>query len=457
MPSYLQKIRSKSGAEIRQILARNAVDRIYQASRALKANLPLALVTSTLYGRPSRRLHLVGITGTNGKGSVAYLVWRALTEMQVPAGIIGTGGVHFPGHSEFIGLTTPPTIRLNQELARMARAGVRACVLEVSSHALVEHRVAGLTFRTAIFTRLEPDHLDYHGTMEAYAAAKARLFRMLDRRGLAILNGDDPAHRQMAEAARSARICLVRRGDTPTQQEGPPVDAAEVVVRILRDSYDGLVLEIDGRALHTSAVGAFNAFNFAQAYVALQEFGLPRQAVISALSRVSTHPGRLERILPPAGASVEGPIVFVDRGQNPDSLRSVLGVLGDLRQPGQTLVCLMSGSAAWPDERLEEMGRIAAEMADEVILTDGNAKADDPARIRGRLAAGFPPGTTARSIPGRREAIRAAVEGRGSEAVVLLAGLGEAGFVRFDMTKTWWSDGDVVREILWGDGVEPSR
>ena len=365
----------------------------------------LGRVASLVYGEPSRDLVLVGVTGTNGKTTTAFLLQAGLRAAGLRAGIIGTTGARLDDESLPLERTTPEAPDLQALLAVMRERGIQAVAMEVSSHALALHRVDGIVFQAAIFTNLSQDHLDFHGTMESYYDAKASLFDS-SRARVGVVCVDDAWGRRLA-----------REASIPVTTYAIDTDA-DVACTSIRETLHGQVVSVRAGQSHAdialSLPGTFNAANGVAAWTTLRLLGLPEEDVARGLAQV-TVPGRMQIV--DRGQPF---LAIVDYAHSPDSVeRAILAVRGH----GRVIVVLGCGGDRDRDKR-PIMGRIAAELADLLIVTDDNPRSESPAQIRAEMLAGVPADAAVVEIGDRRAAIRHAVEEAGDGDVVLLLGKG---------------------------------
>lgn len=395
------------------------------------------------HGRPDEILTLVGITGTNGKSTVAAMVEAIAAAAGLRAGRIGTVGIAVAGTERHSARTTPESVDLFATLAEMRDAGVTLVALEVSSHGLVQGRVEGARFRVGALLNLGRDHLDFHGTLEAYFDAKARLFEALSAADTAVLPADDPAGARMAGRTR-ARVLRFGRG-------------RDAEVRLLEEqgTLEGSTARLDTPwgtlALRLALPGRFNLDNAAAAAACALAAGLPSAAVEAGLASLARVPGRLERVT--AGQPFS---VFVDFAHTEQALRRVLEDLRPL-VPGSVAVVVGCGGERDRGKR-PAMGRAAAELADRVVLTSDNPRGEDPLSILRDMEAGVAevPGAPARTevVPDRAEAVRRAVTRARSGDAVLVAGKGHETTQTFADRVEPSDDRALVRQALaemgWG-------
>ncbi len=406
-------------------------------------------------GSSSHQLQLVGVTGTKGKTTVAWLVRHLLESIGVPCGLIGTV-CHLVGTEERMsGNTTPGAVELQDLLARMVAHGQKACAMEVSSHALDQNRTDGVRWACGVFTNFAPEHLDYHRTMQHYLESKLRLFRSLGRDAHAVVNVDDPSG-ELVRGATAARVTSYG-----LQQR------ADLTARRLRSSLDGLELELVTRegtfAARSRLIGLHNAENLLAALGAARALGVPVRRVVDSLAEFKGVPGRLERI--EAGQPFP---VFVDYAHTDGALRRVLtdlraltprctkgsGTLVQGAQSGWKIITVFGCGGDRDRAKRPRMGRVAAELSDRVIVTSDNPRSEDPGEIARQIVAGMEGlATPFQVLLDRREAIRAALEQAQEDWLVLIAGKGHETAQIFSDQAVPFDDRAVVRELLQGARV----
>jgi UDP-N-acetylmuramoyl-L-alanyl-D-glutamate--2,6-diaminopimelate ligase len=407
--------------------------------------LALALLSAAFFGHPSRQLTLIGITGTNGKGTTAYLLEAALSRAGQRAGVIGTLGVKLGTQLTPLERTTPEAPDLQRILRQMADSGIRVVVMEVASHALTLHRVVGCYFRGAVFTNLTQDHLDFHHTLEAYRAAKRTLFQMVAPDGVAVINADDPSASVMAAASRASVI---------TYGLLPRADVRADDVQLHLDGADFTAVTPRGRhAMHLRLPGRFNVSNALAAIAAAQHQGVPLDVIAPAFAEFAGVPGRFEAVQEgqPFG-------VIVDYAHTPDGLENVLRAARDFVR-GRLVVVFGCGGDRDRTKR-PIMGRIAAQLADVAVVTSDNPRSEDPAAIiedilRGTAEHAAIPGgpRDARRVrievePDRRKAITRTLQAAQPGDVVIIAGKGHEPYQEIKGVKHPFDDRVVAREVL---------
>ena len=392
-----------------------------------------ALVTmaTRFYGRPSSKLRLIGVTGTNGKTTTTYLLQTMLEMSGARAGLLGTVVYQIGGRTVPSTNTPPGPLELQRYFAQMVGEGLPWCAMEVSSHALAQGRIAGLEFDAAIFANLGSDHLDYHKTREAYAAAKRRLFDYLKPNGYAVINIDDEYGRTLAETIPNRRVITFG-------VERP----AKVSVKQVACSWQGISLILDTPwgvvPMATPLLGRHNAWNIAAASTALLASGISPASIRNGLSSLEYVPGRLERVPNDAGLNI-----LIDYAHTADALRLVLLSLRELTR-GRLSVVFGCGGNRDATKR-PVMGRMASLLADHVVLTSDNPRGEDPLDIIRQIKAGFPQGFRGfEVIPDREHAIVTALSTAHREDTVLIAGKGHEAYQVVDHVSIPFSDRDVA-------------
>ncbi|NAZ83039.1 UDP-N-acetylmuramoyl-L-alanyl-D-glutamate--2,6-diaminopimelate ligase [Kineococcus sp. R8] len=432
------------------------------AERVAAAGLPalvvadpravLGDVAAAVHGHPGRALTTIGITGTNGKTTTAYLVESVLRGAGWTTGLLGTVETRVAGRRVPSVRTTPEAPDLHALLAHMVEAGVRGCALEVSSHALALHRVDGLVLDVAVFTNLSQDHLDFHGSLEEYFLAKASLFTPRHTRAGVVAVDTGWGRRLAAQAG--VPVTTVRTEPEEGDVAGAvDADVAVVDVRAGRSgSTFRLVARRDGAAAHllpaplelTAALpGAFNVANAALAAVAALVAGLDAHAVRTGLEAATGVPGRMERV----GTRSDEPLVVVDYAHSPDAVERVLQTL----RPGTAgrLVVVLGAGGDRDRAKRPLMGEVAARLADLVVVTDDNPRSEDPALVRAAVLDGARGPAEVREVADRRAAVTAALAAcTGPGDTVLLAGKGHESGQEVAGVTTPFDDREVAAEAL---------
>lgn len=369
----------------------------------------LGRLASAWYGYPSRRLTLIGVTGTNGKTTIATLLYEMARLSGHKAGLLSTVVNKIDDTDIPATHTTPDPIELNSLLARMADAGCTFAAMEVSSHAAAQHRIAGLDFDGGIFTNLTRDHLDYHGTFANYLAAKKSFFDGLKPEAFALTNLDDRNGPVMLQNTSARRYTYSLRS------------VADFRSRLIEDRLDGMTLSLDGREVELLFSGRFNAANLTAVYAASRLLGLTPDDALMSLSRLVPVAGRFQTM-----RRADGAAGIVDYAHTPDALINVLDTIAEIRRPGQQIITVCGCGGDRDRGKRPIMAAEAARRSDRLILTADNPRSEDPRAIIDEMLAGLDEEARKRtfSITDRAEAIRLAAELAKAGDVVLVAGKG---------------------------------
>ena len=397
-------------------------------ARVTDARKAVAEAAAALYDDPAAALRMVGVTGTNGKTTVAWLVHHLLDALGEPTGLLSTIEVRAGDETEGTTLTTPGPIELQRTLRRMVDRGCTACAMEVSSHALDQDRVHGLDYEVAVFTNLTVDHLDYHGTPRAYKQAKKTLFDDLGPDATALYNADDEAGAEMVAdtAARTVSFALDRDADIrPTVRES---------------TIEGLRLGVEGRERTFRLAGRFNAYNLAAAYGVGRALGYEAGAVLDALAGAPPVPGRFETL-----RAEDGRTVVVDYAHTPDALDNILRAVRAVMPADATLWCVFGCGGDRDPSKRRAMGSVAEQLADRVVVTSDNPRTEEPESILNDIRRGVSRPAEMRWIVDREAAIAAAAEASAPGDVVVIAGKGHETTQTIGTEKRPFDDRDIAR------------
>lgn len=409
-------------------------------------------IAHAYYGQPDAAMFTIGVTGTNGKTSIALWAAQALASLgasdNTPAAVIGTLGVGLVrGRAEpefdVTGYTTPDAVLLAGELAKLKEAGAAALAIEVSSIGLVEKRTAGMHFDVALFTNLTRDHLDYHGDMASYEAAKLQLFEWPGLKA-AVVNLDDPAGVRIVQHLRAGFPAVAVTGYTlRTDAELPALDGVRVLrAANLRSRAAGVEFQVqagDGQALaRTRLVGHFNVSNALAVLGALLAKGVDLRAAVDAIEGLAPAPGRMQQV-----GGQDAPLVVIDYAHTPDALEKTLAALRQVAQErGGQLWCVFGCGGDRDPGKRPQMGRIA-QMADQVVVTSDNPRSEAPGAIIEQVVAGMDSqGAPWQAIEDRAAAILSAVKHAAKPDVILLAGKGHEPYQEIKGRKNPFSDAD---------------
>lgn len=404
----------------------------------------LGELADLFYEHPAQSLELVGITGTNGKTTTAYLLRHLLNRTGRRTGMLGTIEYDLGDKVEPAPLTTPDAVRFTRSLAEMRDFGCRAAVVEVSSHALDQDRVWPHRFAAAVFTNLTRDHLDYHGDMDAYLEAKRRLFQGLDDRAVAVLNYRDPAAFRMGQGTKARMLGYFLAASTDETMPGN-LPAHVMRAEIVKSDLDGQTFRIMGgqldREFHTPLVGRHNVENCLGAVLAGFGLGVPPHAIAEAMASFPGVPGRLERL-----ESNDGVKAFVDYSHTDGALRSVLSVLRPLVK-GKLITVFGCGGDRDTGKR-PLMAKAAEEFSDRVVATSDNPRTEDPEKILDEVMPGFTKPDRVTREADRPTAVRIAVGMAVPGDAVLVAGKGHEDYQIIGTEKRHMDDRELVREAF---------
>ena len=390
-------------------------------------------VATQFYGDPSRKLKLVGVTGTNGKTTIATLLYNMFRKFGHKCGLLSTVCNYIEDEAIPADHTTPDPIELNRLLARMVEAGCEYAFMECSSHAIAQKRIGGLRFTGGLFTNLTRDHLDYHGTFENYLHAKKAFFDGLDKDAFAITNADDKNGAVMVQNCKAQ----VKTYSTRTM--------ADFRARIIECHFEGMYLEIDGKEVGVQFIGKFNVSNLLAVYGAAVMLGKKPEDILVILSTLKSVSGRLEPIQSP-----EGYTAIVDYAHTPDALENVLNAIHEVLN-GKGKVITVCGAGGNRDKgKRPLMAQEAVKQSDKVIITSDNPRFEDPEDIINDMLAGLDQKQMKKvlSITDRREAIRTACMLAEKGDVILIAGKGHEDYQEIEGVKHHFDDKEVVREIF---------
>lgn len=376
-------------------------------ARVRDGRAAVAVLAAAFYGFPAQYLRMVGVTGTNGKTTVANLVHHVLNQRDWETGLVGTIAYRVGGEVLEATHTTPGAIALHRLLRGMVEQGCMACSMEVSSHALMQDRTRGIPFDVGVFTNLSQDHLDYHESWDAYLGAKKRLFDGLPADATAIYNADDAAGIQMVEDTKANVLSYGQIAD------------ADIQVAVLDNRMEGLRLRLDGVEQQFQLVGLFNAYNIAAAYSAGRALGFSQTEVLDALATAPPVPGRFEQL-----RFASGTTVVVDYAHTPDALENILRAVRATVPKHAMLWCIFGCGGDRDKAKRRIMGSIAEQYADRVIVTSDNPRTEDPLSIMNDIRRGMNRPIDAFWIVNRRESIREAAYRAQPGDVVLIAGKG---------------------------------
>lgn len=393
----------------------------------------LGLMASLFYDNPSASIHLVGVTGTNGKTTIASLLYKLFMSLGIPCGLFSTIRNLILDKPIDATHTTPDSIQLNKLLRDMVDAGCEYCFMEVSSHAVSQNRIAGLTYRGGVFTNLTHDHLDYHKTFQEYLKAKKTFFDALNDEAFAITNGDDKNGMVMLQNTKATKIVYALR--TP----------ADFKCKVLENHFDGMLLNINGTELWTKLIGRFNAYNLLAIYAVALQLGIQKEELLQKLSGLTTVDGRFEYF-----RSESDVTAIVDYAHTPDALKNVLQTISEINGGAGRIISVIGAGGDRDKTKRPEMTRNALVFSDQVVLTSDNPRSEEPADIIEDMKAGAGPSEMRKVlvITDRREAIRTACTLAQKGDIVLVAGKGHETYQEIKGIRHHFDDREIIQEYF---------
>lgn len=393
----------------------------------------LGLMASAFYGEPSKKLKLVGVTGTNGKTTIASLLHRMAMDLGYNAGLLSTITYKINDTEFHASHTTPDQLQLNKLMSEMVEAGCDYCFMEVSSHSVDQERIAGLDFDGAIFTNITHDHLDYHLTFDAYIKAKKKFFDGLKPEAFAITNLDDKNGMVMLQNTKAQKLTYSMRA------------MADFKNKVLEGHFDGTLMQINGKEVWTHFVGRFNAYNLLAVYGASVSLGFDPEEVLVEISKLKPVAGRFEII-----ASVDGKYAVVDYAHTPDALENVLSTIDDMRTKNEQLICVVGAGGDRDKTKRPKMAAIACKYGNKVILTSDNPRTEDPLAILKDMEAGVDAvhSKNTITIADRHEAIKTAALLAQTGDIILIAGKGHEDYQEINGVKHHFDDKEEIKKAF---------
>lgn len=399
-----------------------------------KTRLALAQIADNYHDRPSRKLKLIGVTGTNGKTTVCTLLHQLFTNAGYQAGLISTVAVKIGNRDIATQLTTPDPLTINGYLAQMVDEGITHVFMEVSSHGIDQGRTHGLDFDMAAFTNLTQDHLDYHGTFANYRDTKKKFFDQMPKQRSAVTNIDDKNGEYMLQNCQAKNITYACQ------------TSADHRTKIMANTISGLVLEMDGHEVHTQLIGKFNAYNLTLVKAIAVELGLEQNEVIRMISGLKPVAGRFQLYV----SELDNITAIVDYAHTPDALHNVLQTINSIRKVDQELITLIGCGGNRDRTKRPKMAKIAVEHSDKVIFTSDNPRDEDPQVIIDDMMARLSKEERdkTKAILNRGEAIDEACEIIAQNGIILIAGKGHENYQIIKGERSHFDDLEEVKEEL---------
>ncbi|MCB0374621.1 MAG: UDP-N-acetylmuramoyl-L-alanyl-D-glutamate--2,6-diaminopimelate ligase [Sinomicrobium sp.] len=393
----------------------------------------LAVIASNVYGNPSANLKLVGVTGTNGKTTVATLLYQLFKKAGYKVGLLSTVTIRVDETAYEPTHTTPDPLVIKRHLKLMNDAGVEFCFMEVSSHGIHQKRIEGLQFRGAIFTNLTHDHLDYHSSFAAYRDVKKSYFDHLPASAFALTNIDDKNGLFMIQNTRAAKYTYALKS------------YADYKVQILENQFSGLLLKIGDNEVWTRLIGKFNAYNLLAVYAAANLLGLEKLEVLRLLSELESVSGRFQYVV-----SDSGIVAIVDYAHTPDALKNVLETVNTVRTGNEALITVVGCGGDRDTTKRPVMGNIAAALSTKAIFTSDNPRTEDPEGIINDIEKGVAPQDYKKtlSVTDRKQAIKTACQMAQAKDIIVIAGKGHETYQEVNGIKNDFDDLKIVKELL---------
>lgn len=393
----------------------------------------LGHLASNFYGNPSRKLKLIGVTGTNGKTSVSTLLFDVFKNLGYDSALLSTVEIRIGEEIIPATHTTPDVITINKILAEAVEKGCEFAFMEVSSHGIAQNRIEGLHFKVAGFTNLTHDHLDYHKTFEEYLKTKKRFFDELEDTATAITNVDDKNGNVMLQNTKAKKKSYALK--TMADYHG----------KLLEVDFNGMLLNFNGKEFWTTLTGKFNVYNLLLVFGITEELGFEQDEILQAISKLKRVAGRFETF------KSDGGIFFiVDYAHTPDALENILDSINDIRTKNERLITVFGCGGDRDHSKRPEMGNIATKKSTLAIITSDNPRTEDPGQIIKEIEAGVEPQNFSKytSIPDRKEAIKMAIKFAEPKDIVLVAGKGHETYQEINGVKHHFDDKEVINE-LW--------
>jgi len=393
----------------------------------------LSTLAHNYYNCPSDHLKLVGITGTNGKTTIASLLYELFRKLGYKVGLLSTVTNYVDTKIVKATHTTPDAIQISKLLKDMVEEGCEYCFMEVSSHAVDQHRTRALNFKGGIFTNLSHDHLDYHKTFDAYLKAKKGFFDQLGKSSFAITNADDKNGKIILQNTKAHKFTYSTRA------------FADFRCQILEKHFNGMLLEIDNTELWTNFIGDFNAHNLLAVYSAARLLDQSKEEILMKMSELQSVAGRFESIISPTGV-----MAIVDYAHTPDALKNVLLTIDQLRTRNETVITVVGAGGDRDKTKRPLMAKVSAEYSDKVILTSDNPRSEDPDTIITEMREGIGADKLRKvlAITDRKEAIRTAIMLAKKDDIILIAGKGHEDYQEIKGVKHHFDDKEIINEIF---------
>ncbi len=404
--------------------------------KVVDSNRILGELAAAFYGFPSKKMKVVGVTGTNGKTSIATLLHKLFLLQGYSVGLISTISYKINEREETASHTTPNALKIQELLAEMADEGCEFCFMEVSSHAIHQKRIAGIEYAGGVFTNITHDHLDYHKTFAEYIKAKKAFFDELPKNAFAITNIDDKNGLVMLQNTNARKLTYSNRA------------MADYRCKVMENHFDGMLLNLDNQEIWTRFVGLFNASNLLAVYATAIELEQDKDEVLAIISNLQPVQGRFETI-----RSVDGKYAIVDYAHTPDALKNVLAAISEIRTRNEQVITVVGAGGDRDKTKRPEMAKEALLASDKVILTSDNPRTENPAEILKDMEAGVQPQFKNKvvTIESRRDAIKTAAMLARPGDIILIAGKGHENYQEINGVKHHFDDKEEIKNCF---GIE---
>ena len=392
----------------------------------------LAILSSNYFDNPSSKLNLIGVTGTNGKTTIATLLFDLYTELEIKSGLISTVKISYDNKNFQANQTTPDSLSINRFLSEMVNSNVRYCFMEVSSHGIDQNRTNGLVFKGGIFTNLTHDHLDYHESFENYRDTKKQFFDSLSNNSFALTNNDDKNGMVMLQNTIADKYTYSLNS------------VSDFKAKILESSFDGMLLKINSTEFWSKLVGKFNAYNILSVYSVASILGLPKNELLKAMSSLDAVAGRFQFYKKNKITAI------VDYAHTPDALENILKSINEIKTSENNLITVVGCGGNRDKSKRPLMGDIASNLSSKVIFTSDNPRFEDPEIIIEEMISGVKSTNSNKtiSISNRKEAIKAACQFARTNDIILVAGKGHESYQEVKGVRIDFDDFEIVKELL---------
>lgn len=393
----------------------------------------LAFMAANFYQHPSENLRLIGVTGTNGKTTVASLLYNLFKAAGYKVGLISTVKIMVDNTSHSTSYTTPDSLVINSYLQQMNNVGVEFCFMEVSSHGIHQHRTEGLAFEGGIFTNLSHDHLDYHSSFAEYRDVKKSFFDGLSKTAFALTNVDDKNGRIMVQNTKAKTYSYAMKS------------YADYRTQILENHFKGLLLKINDNEIWVKLIGSFNAYNLTAVFACADILGLENDELLRLMSTLENVSGRFEYFVTPNNITV-----IVDYAHTPDALKNVLHTINDIRTQNELLISVVGCGGDRDKTKRPKMGHIASALSSKVIFTSDNPRSENPDSIISEMEQGVEPQNFKKimAITNRKQAIKTACQLARTNDIILVAGKGHESYQEINGKRSAFNDYEVALDYL---------